>query len=356
MLDGMRAAAVGLVIGNHLPVNDQSPTWLALLSRGGWIGVDLFFVLSGFLVSGLLFHQYQQTGSAQVGRFLIRRAFKIYPAFWFLMGFTLLVWYFFGWQPTGEIMWWSIVSEFTFIQNYGRRIWNHTWSLAVEEHFYIGVAILVWSLTRWHRRQSSPVTDPFRAIPILFLLVSLGCLAARLYHLGEPYDFFLQMGLTHQRIDSLFFGLLLSYWFHFYPDWLLPMVQRWRIPWLIVAGLLFLPPFLLDRHRHSWLVAIWPTCLYLASGAVLLSLVTSPIVVPRWFAKIGMYSYSIYLWHMPVIAWLVPWMHRTWPASAYPWITAAAVVGSTIVLGIFFSKLIEYPVLALRDRWFPDRR
>src|SRR5215831_18752084 len=79
-LDALRAIAVLLVLGRHLPF---FPLWI----RVGWTGVDLFFVLSGFLISGLLFREYKATGGIRIGRFLVRRGFKIYPAYYlFLTG------------------------------------------------------------------------------------------------------------------------------------------------------------------------------------------------------------------------------------------------------------------------------
>ncbi|MBX6315440.1 MAG: acyltransferase, partial [Isosphaeraceae bacterium] len=86
-LDILRAVAILLVLGHHAPF---SPSDRPILLRaplfallyGGWCGVDLFFVLSGFLVSGLLFTEFKAHGRISPGRFLIRRGFKIYPQFY----------------------------------------------------------------------------------------------------------------------------------------------------------------------------------------------------------------------------------------------------------------------------------
>src|ERR1700758_1823216 len=77
-LDVLRCIAVLLVLGFHFP-------YYALWGRLGWIGVDLFFVLSGFLISGLLFQEYKATESINLLRFLIRRGLKIYPSFYLLI-------------------------------------------------------------------------------------------------------------------------------------------------------------------------------------------------------------------------------------------------------------------------------
>src|SRR5437899_380470 len=87
-LDTLRGIAVLLVLCRHMPLA-KLPGWLLgpleILQRGGWAGVDLFFVLSGFLVSSILFREWQQSGEMKAGRFLARRAFKIYPAFYVML-------------------------------------------------------------------------------------------------------------------------------------------------------------------------------------------------------------------------------------------------------------------------------
>src|SRR5689334_3796032 len=119
-LDVLRGLAVLMVLGRHFPI-------LPLWTRIGWAGVDLFFVLSGFLVSSLLFREWQTTGNLNVRRFYIRRACKIYPALYaFLIVTTFIQWNHSPWADAARIA--------LFIQNYGaamRGPWTHLWSLAV---------------------------------------------------------------------------------------------------------------------------------------------------------------------------------------------------------------------------------
>src|SRR4051812_19019380 len=95
-LDLLRGLSVLLIFGRHMdlcPI-EVSP-WLHrftyLWENGGWVGVDCFFVLSGFLVSGLLFCEFERHGNILPANFLVRRGFKIYPSFWLLMIFTLIL-------------------------------------------------------------------------------------------------------------------------------------------------------------------------------------------------------------------------------------------------------------------------
>ena len=80
-LDALRAVAILLVLGRHFE-------YFRLWSQVGWAGVDLFFVLSGFLISGLLFAEWKQRGSIGIARFYVRRGLKIYPAFYVFLAMT----------------------------------------------------------------------------------------------------------------------------------------------------------------------------------------------------------------------------------------------------------------------------
>ncbi len=144
-VDILRAVAVLLVMGAHLPVilfeRDTALTGLlSLWMRCGWAGVDLFFVISGFLVSGLLFREYQANGNIDLPRFLLRRGLKIYPAFYVFLLVTTLYAALAGLDlPT----WPQYIGEVFYFQNYGPHIWEHTWSLAVDEHFYLFIGAFI---------------------------------------------------------------------------------------------------------------------------------------------------------------------------------------------------------------------
>src|SRR5438874_883596 len=134
-LDVLRGIAVLMVIFSHYFLTwDLGSTVGIVLGRG----VDLFFVLSGYLISGLLFEDFKRTGTINLRRFWIRRGLKIYPAFYAMLGFTVIVFRFHahGFPPG---MW----SELFFVQSYIAPIWPHTWSLAVEEHFYVALPLLL---------------------------------------------------------------------------------------------------------------------------------------------------------------------------------------------------------------------
>lgn len=210
----------------------------------------MFFVLSGFLVSGLLFREFEKHSSVDMSRFLIRRAFKIYPAFWALIAATLTL----GWIGFPGVRGGNTWSELLFVQNYFSGLWNHTWSLAVEEHFYLLLAAIVTFLI--YRKRSGE--DPLAAMPAIFCVIAVVCLMLRVittYYM--PYQHGSHLFPTHLRIDSLMFGVWLAYSWHrggfVQSEWV-----RDRAIILIGSGImLLLPAFLFPLETTRWIASFW---------------------------------------------------------------------------------------------------
>ena len=333
-----------------------------ILTKVGWVGVDLFFVLSGFLISGLLYSEFKKRQTISVGRFFIRRGLKIYPAFYILLLLTLVaqLLLFKGPVPLRPYLY-----EILFIQNYHFGIWTHTWSLAVEEHFYIALALLFLVLTRF----SPTKENPFRSIPWVFASIAFACIALRVLTIWlMPPPVFRTpwvMNVTHCRVDGLFFGVFIGYLYHFRPDVIetvtRPLSNRVAIG-ILTAALLSTCYFF--SRDDLFLLRYGLTFLYLGFGGLLvLSLEVRNVlsgnvtkvasIIGSVCAFVGMYSYSIYLWHAVLIAatqvFLRKNSHVTVPASG---LFLFYLFGS-IALGILFAKLIEFPVLRFRDRFFP---
>ena len=355
-LDVLRAIAVLLVLGRHLNIDDAAPVAssgiVALWARCGWVGVDLFFVLSGFLVSGLIFQEYRARGAFDFKRFFVRRGFKIYPGFYALMLLTPLM---SGWakRSLGAR---EYVSEILFVQNYGYPIWPHTWSLGVEEQFYLGIGLLLLVLSRRGKR------DPFTACPWIFVAVAGGSLVCRVgTALAMPYS--LQANVTpgHLRIDSLLFGVLLSYVHHFRQSDGFARLARHRAALLIASAVLIAPCLALPLS-HWFMHTIGFTLLYLGFGGILVVALSDDGLDERIgtvgsaLAKVGAYSYSIYLWHVPVRRIVAVIVHRALESGpSAPLVEGCLYVTASVAVGVAMAKLIEVPCLALRDAIFPSR-
>lgn len=345
-LDILRAVAVVLVLFRH-------HYFVGPLARGGWIGVDLFFVLSGFLIAGLLVSELDGTGRIQVGRFLLRRGFKIYPSFYVFL-LVSLVFYRGGWAAS--------LTEAFFVQNYsgltGARIWYHTWSLAVEEHFYILLPLVLLAAQRARLLTS-------RGLVGLSALVAVACLLLRACNLAANpvVKFATHYEATHLRIDGLFFGVLLGILHFRHAPAMAAWVRRARFILALVSAALISPPFLVPLES-PWMSVVGVTGLYIGWGSVLL-LFLYVVPMPEWVERttygrevlrIGRDSYNIYLWHAFVLEVLGPiWRPFT---SGLPLVSGVrgdfmiyAVM--SVLCGHMATRAIEIPMLKLRDRLVP---
>jgi len=343
-LDIVRFFAVLLVVGRHWEkFSADSPRILRLWQIGGWVGVDLFFVISGFLISSLLFKEFQSTGNVNIKRFLIRRGFKIYPSFWILILVSVLLRNIQG-QPKSLS---SILIELFFIQNYWYGVWLYTWSLAVEEHFYLGTAVLFKGLkqigiNRW-----------IKIIPFVCGFTFLACGLMRYFEISRVshYFFINHKFKTHLRIDSLCFGVLIGYLACFKN--LFPVVHKLRASLLILLGVpLLLPAFLFSVGTHPWILIWGVTLFYIGSGFIVLGalqLKDSNHSILKFFGTLGSASYSIYLWHLPVLVWLIPVFRKL--IVLKPDFEFWIYVLSSFGVGWSMYLIVEKPSLRLRD-WF----
>lgn len=381
-LDVLRAIAIILVLGYHqyAPLTPSHHAY-GLISRWGllgWTGVDLFFVLSGFLIGGLLLNEYQQRQQLNIGRFYIRRGFKIWPSYLvFLLTVVsyLLVFHRHslalhtqGAADVGRLAW----PYFLHIQNYYSPLHTlivHTWSLSVEEHFYLILPLLMLLITRRLQQRGPRALD---AIPWIYLTLALVCLSWRTANYLLIRNFGLQDYYfpTHLRIDSLMAGVFLAYMVRFRPQ-VISRLRNYRSQLLIGSLLCYLPAVLWERNSNAFLCTGGFTLLAWGSmGLILLAWFADQDLVsrrqsfprataPLWarfLAWIGLYSYSIYLWHMPFQGLVLVKLAQRPGLAENPWFPLLAILSYvvvTIALGMIMYRLIERPALALRDRLFP---
>lgn len=382
-LDVLRGVAILLVLGRHLGYVDQMPPsvitpFYRCWQHMGWAGVDLFFVLSGFLVSGLLFREHLRHGRLDLVRFYIRRGLKIYPGFYVLMGLTVLA--LLGAQYSGLLLrfagkdavpasvWWRVFHDAIYVQNYWLGLWPHTWSLAVEEHFYL---LLGLSFLPVLARRRKSAEDPFRPLLTGIPLVALVVLGLRLATAAGGQVSFARMGMpTHLRLDSLLWGVWLSYFHHYHQAALARFVEGRQPVLVLAAAALVSPAFLCDLETSAFLLTYGFTlialgCMILVALAVLqtrgccggrLARVTEPVA--QVVAAIGFYSYSIYLYHSGVGWAMYLATERFLPGArsmGFILVWQACFVAVTIGLGILMARLVEVPTLVLRDKLFPSR-
>ena len=340
-LDILRSVAILLVLFRH----SQLFSWH--LFDFGWLGVDLFFVLSGFLVSGLIFSEYKKRDKLNVKRFLLRRGFKIYPAFYiFLAGSIIIEHYRDGFVPTLP----SLLGEVFYLQSYLTHIWTHTWSLAVEEHFYLAIALFSFIAYKTRTLDRKKLV-----IPALIILIILS-FCMRFYvsypHRNEPFFSFMQ---THLRSDGILIGVLIGYLYHFTSFFQFFARRRWAF--LVVAAALMAPGFMYEGGSYFMNTA-GLSLVNLGFGLLTLFSLTrfelnqsglkqamKPVVFV--FTLIGKHSYSIYLWHIACRNFMNDNLH--YGAN----INSVIFFVLSISVGIALSLIIERPFLKIRDKYVP---
>ena len=352
-IDMLRALAIIMVLGRHAPSNPPGTypflnDILAVWYRVGWIGVDIFFVLSGFLVSGLLFREYAKTGTISGTNFLIRRGFRIYPPYWvFLFGTMAFEAVRGHYPPLGPAL-----AECFFLQDYLPSLWGHTWSLAVEEQFYLLLILLFLFLVKWKKG-----AHPLDAIPWIFLALLLLCLGLRLLtSYLEPFSFDANSKPAHLRMDSLFCGVFLAYLDYRFPAKFRSWAMRWRGV-LLALGVLFLLPGFLLPLESPFIYTFGFTLFLTAAGLLLTGMLT--VTPPDWkftnlLASIGANSYSIYLYHMVLSGLCITLIKQNTFAHAHFWLVCSAYFFGAIIIGITMARVVEIPMLRVRDRLFPS--
>ena len=356
-LDFLRGIAILLVLMRHQPLFNFT-------SEMGWIGVDLFFVLSGFLVSGLLFKEYLKFGDIKPSLFLIRRGYKIYPIYYisFLFYLSLIIF-------NQDIKIIDLLSELFFIQNYtnGMGVINPvSWSLAVEEHFYIALVFILWlSLKKkWIVLKEDHESSSLGRIEFLIFGLMGLCLFFRFWY-AEYFSLSSKsFTMTHLRIDSLFAGVLIAYFYYFKRSILERMMKfKYILLILVVLGLYWTT--YIPANGSYFTVTIGFTILFIAFGLLLIyflmekninqqlnNFFSKPIV--NLFSKIGYCSYSIYIFHILIDKELMKVLFH----SPYYNHRLNFIITSTfcILVGIFMTNKVEKFFLRKRDEKFPARK
>lgn len=342
-LDFLRGIAILMVMAYHFEqAPADHPILRALQTPGkmlGQTGVDVFFVLSGFLVGGLLLKEYKITGKLETKRFLLRRGLKIWPAYYFF----ILVQIIGRKHPLNTF----VVPNMLHLQNYMGSSISHTWTLSLEEHFYLLLALSM-ALMAGAQWSSRKILKAF--LCTIALVIVVRCFTV---FMGWPGAW----SYTHDRLDSLLFGVVIATLFHFYPERFEDIASH---KWALAATALFAVAF-------HWLVvseavrdSIGFTILYLGYGALLLLVFrhSGPVresALYRAIAAIGVYSYGIYLWHNSIRAPLVQLAER-YPDAIRWQLLMVSEYAAAILLGVATTMLVEWPFLRIRDRFFPPKR
>lgn len=334
-LDVVRGIAILLVLLFHFQPAAGSPMLDMLtlpFARAGWAGVDLFFVLSGFLVGRMILIEAAAPGDFDYARFLHRRAWRLWPALFLYVALL--------WIAGGLESWKTLWPVLLHIQNYHDATPSHLWSLAVEEHFYLGAALLLPLLVR---------RGHLHVLAGLAVAGSLS-IALRLFALAAGTPLLTLQWQTQFRLEGLAIGVAIAACAIHRPHWI-AAAGRHRVALiaLAVGGFAALAIGDAGQFRHG----IGFTIAALAAAALLLAMleaqVPAALAAPaRALAALGTVAYSLYVWHASlgqVARALAPSLGLGHPAAMLALQLATAIA---ISAGLYL--LVERPALRLRDR------
>jgi peptidoglycan/LPS O-acetylase OafA/YrhL len=353
-LDGIRGIAVLLVVLVHLE-NIMADRWFT--PAGGFLGVDLFFVLSGFLITALLLEEDDNNGEVRLGAFYVRRALRLLPALWVFLAVHLVFAAHATKAPyTYERAVGLVRASALYVNNWyvnddplgrGYGDLGHLWSLAVEEQFYIVWPIMLIGLLSLRRPRLA-----LAVIVGLILIVAVN--RARLY-LTWPDDqsrwYINLLTGTDVRVDSLLVGALAA-WL-----WSLGLVptRHLRAAAAVASGVVVAVLLTTGNPQVPFVFLGGYTLFAAAAAVVVIATVDTDWVGNRVLRLgplrvLGKVSYGVYLWHNAVI-----WALVYYGASLEIWERVVVFLGATIALTTASWFLVERPALRLKRR-FERRR
>lgn len=376
-LDGLRAIAILMVMIFHaaLPfvglyeVHDKSQIVL-LAAFAGSTGVDLFFVLSGFLIGSQIIAEMTRTGSFSFKRFFIKRTLRIFPAYYFSIVITLVIFLVLYGKDLAKYHE-AILYHIFYLQNYFPPIMQVSyWSLAVEEQFYVLLPLLLFVFRKVliaHPRAMLAVLVGLCVLPILTRTsVYLDTLPHTKHHFSTIMNLHYPF---HTRFDQLLMGVLVGFIFQRYRETLISLRGFYTgLTVFIVANFISLL-FNANSPTQVYQPYVWIfqyTFIGLEYSAIVLWLLLFPGRISKFLSSqflfyIATLSYTLYLYNYLVVGLSVDYIMNNLPPNTIQTISSSAwgIVGfivlcsvHTIVVAHVFYKYIECPFLYLKDRLY----
>ncbi len=356
-LDHLRAIAILLVMIFHF--GKDIPSWLEPVKQIGWTGVDLFFVLSGYLIGYQLLKEIDNTNKISFKRFYIKRFFRIIPAY-----IAVLILYYSlpniqegaGLPPLWKFL--------TFTQNFGldaqyQNSFSHAWSLCIEEQFYLLLPITIFTIFYFKFQK--------RTIYLIVTLIILG-FAFRIYNWNEYVQPFIESGNRRQmifgfiekiyypsynRMDGLIIGVGIAAIFSFKPRLKDFLTKHGNIVLAVGLGLFILAYKICDSFI-SYKTAIYGFPLIsIAYGVIVFAAISPTSVLYRFKSKITLViatlSYSIYLTHKQLYYLTKIGIEKLGLENIGVW-SFWICIGVAIIGGFILHLIVEKPFLGLRKR------
>lgn len=355
-LDTLRALAVSLVVLHHYVLFVSNAPTFGWVGEIGWVGVDLFFALSGYLIGNQIFAALRSPGGFSLRRFYARRLLRTLPNYWVVLALYFLWPAFRGEAPLLPL--WEYAS---FIQNFALEpgsAFSHSWSLAIEEQFYMLLPALALAGALW----GGSLRLAWTGIALAFIAGML--VRAGLWHeMAEQdqklYFYFKYIYYSSLcRFDELLAGVALALLRNHHPLAWARLTRRGNL----LAGLGVLACgvafwfFLDDRYGFGITVFGFPLMALgfslLIVAAVAEGSVLRALRVPG-AGPLALWSYAIYLLHKPACVMAAHWLAARGYGAGHP-LTIALLLALSVSSGWLLYKLVETPFMLLRERYVPS--
>ncbi|WP_379965084.1 acyltransferase family protein [Epilithonimonas sp. UC225_85] len=308
-LDNLRAFAIIFVfLFHYFILSGGEPKWLPDVASFGWTGVDLFFVLSGFLISSQLFQEIKTEHKISLRNFFLKRVFRILPAYLFTVGLYFFLPFFREKESLPPL--WKFL---TFTQNLGLNLkdegtFSHCWSLCVEEHFYLFLPLILTFILseKWMKRSY--------LVLVLFFIFGI---AVRIYSYNSLYlpeiddeNNWLYWYKyiyypTYTRLDGLLTGVLIAGLYHFYSK-IWAKISPFGNLILFFGLMILVSAYFLCEDQMTFNASVFGFSLVaLGYGFLVLGAICPTSFLFKWnskiLTKIAVLSYAIYLTHKGII-------------------------------------------------------
>ncbi len=360
-LDTLRALALSLVLMYHYMVfvsHEETFGWVSVV---GWVGVDLFFVLSGYLIGNQIFSGMVQRKSISLTAFYVRRALRTWPLFWVIVAAYFLFPESMGGRTPPPL--WRFL---TFTQNYLLQpgtAFSHAWSLCIEEQFYLVLPLVVLAACRWGKRR-------YQAWMLLATLLLIGIVARGVMWMEYGREDFGGIASyypnvyygTLGRFDEFLPGIAVAMIKNFHPV-LWAWVQRnggrvFALGCAAVAAMLYgvYAHYEVDGYGYLFFMTVFGYSLVALAFAILLASALSDrsplhyVRIPGAY-HLALWSYSIYLSHKAIFMAIERYSKQV---GMEPSLRLAIVAVASLVLGALLYRFVELPFMTLRDRRYPS--
>jgi peptidoglycan/LPS O-acetylase OafA/YrhL len=361
-LDTLRSVAILAVIGYHLLAfhGDTVPDWAVPFVRMGWMGVDLFFVLSGYLIASQLLRKCAAGSRPGLWEFYRNRLYRVMPAFFVVLGLYLVA-PGFREAETSALAWQYVTFTFNLLTDHpAGRNFSHVWSLCVEEHFYLFFPLIVWAAMRRPSLRRGVV------LVATFVLLGVAVRGWFLFHLLRPLadqDGFGAAFMRHiyyptySRLDGLLAGVSLAMVKSFRPAWWAQIARRGHALLLLGVAITGGAVLLFDDHFPAETGTSAASVLFgfplVALG--LACLVASALSANGWLRlripgaqTCAALAYCLYLTQKQMLHLTDAWFPRLEEAGRLPWLLVYLAVCFGVAAALHLC--VERPFLRLRDR------